>query len=423
MEFSERYLRDLGRLGVFDGAIGTQLSSENEAADVRMVDELNLKKPVAVREVHRKYLEAGADFLTTNTFSSNPARMSAHAKQDNLAVDLSQAGAKLAREVVDSSSSSKERQIWVAGSMGPSGESMVPLGSLDFDSAYRSFSKQAEALQSGGVDLIIVETMESLREVKAALLAVKDCGLPVVASLAFSESGSTSYGVSPRAGAVTLDYLGSEVLSANCGTGPANYSSIFESYAEVSHKPMLVEPNAGVPRLEDGESVYEVGANEFYEELKPILNNLALVGSCCGSTPAHTSLLAERCSEYAGYSPSPSLQGNYFCSAREVSPKESNFYELEVDCGRLMSARTELREEGIPLFKLTNIPDPDEGLESQLGRLFSVIPDVPAGFVTSDAEVLSRCLKSYPGVAPVVYTSKSSDAEEVCKRLGGLMVG
>ncbi|MFB6216663.1 MAG: homocysteine S-methyltransferase family protein, partial [Candidatus Aenigmatarchaeota archaeon] len=198
-------LENREKLTVFDGAIGTEVQKRSPASEDSLTDLLNLTQPEVIESIHRDYLAAGARVLTTNTFSSSAIRLSRSGHGEKTK-ELNERGARLAREAIEDFSEGAEK-ISVAGSIGPTGETLVPLGDWTFDQFYETFRNQAEALKQGGVDWIIIETMESLREATAALAACGEVGLPVISSLSYGDRGRTSYGVVPASGAITLDYI------------------------------------------------------------------------------------------------------------------------------------------------------------------------------------------------------------------------
>jgi len=415
------------RLTVFDGAIGTEIGRRKGEDIEGLPDELNVTHPELVRETHRAYLQAGADFITTNTFSSNPERLARSGSEEE-AETLCEKGARLAKEAVEDFGISEDGRPLVAGSLGPTGLGMTPAGELTFGRAYEGFRKSVVGLIAGGVDLIIVETMESLREAKAALLAAKEQGHPVAVSMAYGEKGKTSYGVTPEAAAVTLASLGPDMLSANCGTGPAHYPNTARAYARETDLPLLIEPNAGTPQLSGGSVTYEVEVEEFIEKIGPALSYLAAVGSCCGSTPQYTRSLRELAPDFEGYKVEKEPQEILKVASRSSTfslqgePTEPLQVDL-ADGGSLAQARKKLAELEGQLLQLRLVPsqgDKDlDDLEKKFARSL-VMLGWQGGIAvqTDDPQGLEALLRAYPGRASVRGVDEEGELARIARRYG-----
>ncbi len=362
----DQYLTDLDRLAVFDGAIGTELNKYPEGETADFVEWLNLEAPEIVGEVHQNYLSAGADIVTTNTFSANSLRINMEDRPGTI-VGVNRTGAEIASEAVSNFSGSQ----LVAGSVGPTGRALVPSGPLTFSQAYRAFTDQIVGLRKGGVDLVVIETMESIREARAAALAARDQDLPFVVSMTYSARGVTNYGTTPPVAAVTFDHLQAGGIGANCTTGPAPYESLARAYHNYTQVPVSIEPNAGQPELRNGEVYYDITASDFLEGIRPALSQVAIAGSCCGSSPSFTELLRSVASNYPGYQPVPPSDGQdseYVTSKQEAMPPSNDTYALSFPLGKLSGLRDELKDNGIPLLRIT-----EHGREYQ-----KVAPEGPA---------------------------------------------
>jgi len=413
-----------GKITVFDGAIGTEAQKRAPDSGENLTELLNLSKPEVVQSIHHDYLFAGAKALTTNTFSANEIRLSRSGYGEK-ASEVNEKGVNLARQAVEEFSG-ESKNISVVGSIGPTGETLVPLGEWTFDQFYENFLAQARALKRGGADWIIIETMESLREAKAALVAAKEVGLPVISSLSFGPRGRTSYGVKPASGAVTLDRLGADVVGVNCGTGPKPYPDIIKTYSEYSNKPILAEANAGDPRLEDGKTVYDIRPEDYLKDIKPGLRHLSAIGSCCGSSPDFTKLLAEIVPEYEGERKSNKETGEKFIANNEKVISVSGdveFREVKLGKGDLKNLKKKLLDGKVNLLRFTGFSESHEDLERVLGRQFLQLRSSnPVGIVTNDSELLKVFLKVYPGISPVVATGNSRFIKEIAGKYGGLLI-
>ncbi|MGD0019064.1 MAG: homocysteine S-methyltransferase family protein [Candidatus Limnocylindrales bacterium] len=274
---------------VADGPMGTRLAELGlPAGDAPERWVLEPAGQAAVRSVHRAYREAGAQILLTNTFGANPTRLALHSLAGHLD-EINRTGAQLARRESGSG-------MVVAGSMGPTGEFLAPLGTLPFEKAVEGFTRQAAALAAGGVDVLWIETMTDLEEARAAIEGARQGapGLPVVATLAFGAGGATLMGVRPAEAIAVLADLGVSAAGANCGTGSAEVErALARMHAAVPALPLIGKPNAGVPHLEHGVAVYpETPADLAAAAGRMSAAGAAVVGVCCGGSPAHVRAIA-----------------------------------------------------------------------------------------------------------------------------------
>jgi methionine synthase I (cobalamin-dependent) len=275
-----------------DGAMGTMLF----AAGLQFGDppELwNLGHPDVVRRIHRGYLEAGARIVMTNTFGGNRLRLGLHGQGHRVA-ELNRTAAILLRAEVEAAGG----RALVAGDIGPTGEIMVPLGTLQPDEAVDVFAEQAEALVAGGVDLIWIETMSDLAEVEAAIRGVRRVApdVPIIATMTFDTRGHTMMGVSPEQAASRLWGLGVDAVGGNCGNGPDELLPVIERmHAAVPEAVLVAKSNAGMPRLVGMQAAYESDPEAYADTVDAMRNAGArVVGGCCGTTPAHLESIRSR---------------------------------------------------------------------------------------------------------------------------------
>ncbi len=268
---------DFTRYYLLDGGMGTMLQARGLEAG-GAPERLNLERPDVVREVHRAYVSAGADIITTNTFGA-----SAHKLGEDPAPFI-RAAVALAREA---------GAPLVAQDIGPLGAMLEPMGPMPFEEAYSQFARQVEAGREAGADLILIETMSDLLEAKAALLAAKEhSDLPVLVTMTFGEDGRTFLGTEPATAAVTLTSLGADAVGINCSLGPKDLAPMVRQMLSATHLPILVQPNAGIPRMEDGKTLFDVGPEEFARWAEVFLDDgVGLLGGCCGTTPDHIAAL------------------------------------------------------------------------------------------------------------------------------------
>ncbi|MFQ5442473.1 MAG: homocysteine S-methyltransferase family protein [Thermodesulfobacteriota bacterium] len=264
---------------VLDGAMGTMLQRLGLKPG-GCPDEVNLNEPGMVRKVHRAYVEAGSDVLATNTFGANRIKLKEYNLEDRLK-DINVAAARLAREAAGP-------KTFVAGDMGPTGFFIEPVGGMTFDEAVEVFSEQAGALKEGGADLIIIETMMDIKEMKAAIIGAKSHNLPVVATMTFDETMRTVLGTPPESFAVMAESLGVDCIGANCSLGIEGILKAVSTMSSVTSIPLMAQPNAGIPVLKDGHTVFPASPEDM-ASLVPQLAELGvrLLGGCCGTTPEH----------------------------------------------------------------------------------------------------------------------------------------
>jgi 5-methyltetrahydrofolate--homocysteine methyltransferase len=268
-----------GRAVLGDGAMGTMLhrAGLTDGAPERW----NVERPEVVSTIHRGYVEAGSDFISTNTFGGTRNRLKLDGLEERVA-ELNQAGARLAREAAG--------ERLVAGSMGPSGELMAPFGQLTPDGARESFTEQARALKAGGVDFALIETMSALEEVRAAVDGAREAGLPVAVTMSFDTNFRTMMGVKPVQALETIVGWGVKVIGANCGNGPAEIERVMTEMTQEKPKGvfLMAKSNAGMPRWKDDRITYG-GTPEVMAEYARKMAELgvSIIGGCCGSTPEH----------------------------------------------------------------------------------------------------------------------------------------
>ena len=285
-------LLDANPCVIADGAMGTMLFS----AGLQFGDPpeaWNVSEPDLVRRIHRGYLEAGSQIVMTNTFGCNRLRLALHGLDTRVA-ELNQTAAILLRAEVDANGS----DALVAGDIGPSGAIMAPTGTLDYDDAVDLFAEQAEALIAGGVDLIWIETMSDLTEIKAAIQGVRRVapGIPLIATMTFDTRGRTMMGVTPEQAVASLTAWGADAVGGNCGNGPDELITVIERMRAADPTARLVaKSNAGMPELVDMRAVYRADPDTMAAaalEMRDL--GASIIGGCCGNTPEHLAAIAAR---------------------------------------------------------------------------------------------------------------------------------
>ena len=272
---------------VADGAMGTILSLGGHEPG-KSLDLLNVENPDLVRAAHRGYVEAGSELILTNTFQGSRPSLERH-NLANRAAELNAAGAALAREVAGA-------DVFVGGDIGPTGKILEPYGDYPTESARAAFAEQAQVLAEAGVAGLVLETFSSLDEIRIAVEAAADLGLPVFASMAFDPSGRTAFGVTPQQAAEQLQAAGADVVGANCGTiSPEEMVGIIAKFRQATSLPLIAQPNAGRPQQTASGVIYPeepesmAGAAERLRQA-----GATIIGGCCGSTPEHIRAIAAR---------------------------------------------------------------------------------------------------------------------------------
>ena len=265
-----------------DGAMGTLLYSKGVFIN-RCYDELNVSQPDLIRGIHHDYLQSGAEVIETNTFGANPFRLARHGFGDRVH-EINLAGARLARE------EAKSFDAWVAGSVGPLGTRIEPLGKTAFEEARAAFVQQITALVEGGVDLIMLETFGYLEELHQALVAAREVNpkIPVVAQVTIDDDGNCLDGSDPETFTARLAEWGADVVGCNCSVGPVAMLDAIERVRRATNLPVAAQPNAGMPRNVEGRNIY-LCSPEYMASYtrKFVAAGVRLVGGCCGTTPEH----------------------------------------------------------------------------------------------------------------------------------------
>ena len=410
---------------IFDGAMGTMLQAGGLKAGA-CPELMNVESPEVVKKIHRAYIDAGATIIETNTFGASSLKL-AHYGLENRVRELNSAAVKIAKAAGN---------VKVAGSIGPTGKFISPLGDLDFDDAYKIFYEQAQALAEAGADFLIIETCIDIQEMRAALLAAKDaCNLPIICQLSYSEDGRTVTGTDPQSAAVILDAMGADIIGVNCSLGPEQLVPVVKILAQNCRVPVSVQPNAGMPYLENGVTKFPMDAKTFGSWGKALVEaGATYLGGCCGTTPNH---IRELANAVKTLTPNPqSLIPKLTLASRSktvVIDKNSTVLigERINPTGRKKLA-AEIREGsllGVKKDALNQIKAGAQILDVNMGvgginqaemmkkavREISQITDAPLSIDTSDAEALEAGLKAFPGRA--LINSVSFEPERIKKFL------
>ena len=300
---------------IFDGAMGTMLQQRGLLAG-QSPEELNIIMPDVVESVHLDYLRAGADILITNTFGGSRIKLQEYGLEQQLA-EINRRAIEIARSACEKHGHGK-----VAASLGPTGLFVSPVGDVLFEEMYAIYLEQAQAIAQAKPDYFLLETFSDLGEIRAALLACLDAGnreIPVICSMTYT-NGRTLTGVRPSVCAVTLEAMGASVIGCNCSGGPDELMQVVAELAEYTALPLVVQPNAGLPTLVEGTVTYPLDAQSFADAMKQFLPyQVAFMGGCCGTTPAHIQALKTKMADITVASRQVVLKGSLSCRDHVVT--------------------------------------------------------------------------------------------------------
>ena len=423
------------RMLFFDGGMGSLLQ-ERGLKQGELPETWNLKKPEELIRIHREYLEAGADIVLANTFGAN------RFKYDNLD-EIIAAGIANAKTAVRESG----KNAYVALDMGPTGKLLKPMGTLDFEEAVSVYAEVVRAGEKAGADLILIETMSDTYELKAAMLAAKEnSSLPVMATVVFDEGHKLLTGASPENVVALLEGLRVDALGINCGLGPKQMKPIFERLARFASVPLIIMPNAGLPRVENGRTVYDVDPAEFAEDMAEIIAMGAwFAGGCCGTTPAHIRALTEKCRNFVpkaltkkddtivtSYSKAVLLGGKPAIIGERINPTgKSKFKQALRDNNMeyILEEGVKQADAGADILDVNvGLPEIDEVamMKQTVYELQGILP-LPLQIDTTNAEAMEAAMRIYNG-KPMINSVNGK--EEVMKEIfplvrkyGGVVVG
>lgn len=424
------------RILFFDGGMGTLLQEQGLQAG-ELPETWNLKNPEPIIQIHKAYLAAGADILLANTFGANRFKYGEDLEK------IVTAGVANAKKAVAESG----KKAYVALDIGSTGKLLKPMGTLDFEEAVGVFAEIIRVGEKAGADLILTETMSDTYELKAAVLAAKENStLPIMATVIFDESKKMLTGASPQVVVSLLEGLGVDALGINCGLGPKQMKEIVKELLKYASIPVIVNPNAGLPRSENGKTVFDVGAEEFAEDMEEIVTMGAwFAGGCCGTTPAHIQAMVEKCKEITpvpitpknytfvtSYSTAVELGGRPVIIGERINPTgKSKFKQALRDhnIDYILEEGVKQEDSGAHILDVNvGLPEIDEAamMETIVYELQSIMP-IPLQIDTTNMEAMERALRIYNG-KPMINSvnGKAEIMEQVfplVKKYGGVVVG
>lgn len=379
---------------VFDGGLGTELYSRGVFIN-KSFDELNLTNPALVTDVHRSYIDAGADVIETNTFAANRIKLRQHGLVEQLAA-INEQGARIAREAAGGA--------YVAGAIGPLGIRIEPWGPTSLEEARESFVEQAAALAAGGIDLFILETFSDLPEIRCAIEAVRSVsGLPIIAQMTLEEDGSSLEGVAPEDFAAKLEAYGADVIGVNCSVGPHAMLDAVEKMATATGKRLSAQPNAGTPRNIDGRNIYLCSPEYMATYARRFIQAGArIVGGCCGTAPEHIAAIRRAVRSVAAAERPRVLRSKAEDKPVDVTPvpiAEKSTFARKVVEGRFAVLVEVLPPRGC---------DPAKVVESvrylhQKGIDAVNIPDGPRASARMTPQALAHILQTSVGIETIIH--------------------
>lgn len=421
-----------------DGGIGTLLQAGGLKPG-EYPERWNLSHHDVIIDIHKAYFDAGSNVVCTNTFGANCLKFA----DDELEqiIKAAVANAKKARE-----QSVQKGEKFIALDIGPSGKLLKPLGDLDFEDAVNVFSKTVKFGVKYGVDLIIIETMNDSYETKAALLAAKEnSNLPVIVSNAYGEDGKLMTGAAPAAMVAMLEGMGADAIGANCSLGPRQLRGVAEELLQKASVPVILKPNAGLPKSINGKTVFDVTVDEFSDEVAALVKKgVRVVGGCCGTTPEYIASLYSKTSELApvpiadkkitvvsSYTHAIEFGESPILIGERINPTGKKRFKqalLENDIDYILSEGVNQQEKGVHILDVNvGLPDVDEVhmLKNTVCELQAII-DLPLQIDSSNIAAMEEALRRYNGKAMINSVNGKRESMEaifpLVKKYGGLVV-
>ena len=421
-----------------DGGMGTLLQSVGLKAG-ELPERWNISHPEVITKIHTDYYNAGSNVVCTNTFGANILKFDDDELHEIIAAAVN--NARTAREL-----STGEHQKFIALDIGPCGKLLAPLGELDFEDAVGVFAKTVEIGVQCGVDLVIIETMNDSYETKAALLAVKEnSNLPVIVSNAYGKDGKLMTGATPAAMVAMLEGMGADALGANCSLGPAQLKPIAEELLRYASVPVVIKPNAGIPRTENGETVFDINSTEFAEVVASFVEKgVRVVGGCCGTTPEYIEKLSNKLknitpkaiekkniSVVSSFTHTVEFGEKPVLIGERINPTGKKRFKqalIDNDINYILSEGVSQQEKGADVLDVNvGIPDIDEVnvLENVVCEL-QAVTDLPLQIDTSNVSAMEAALRRYNGKAMVNSVNGKAESMHsvfpLVKKYGGLVV-
>lgn len=429
----------------FDGGMGTLLQ-EKGLVPGELPETWNLTHPQEICEIHRQYIESGSEIILTNTFGANALKFHDDSCSLEEIINAAVSHVKTAEQEAHLKTGER-RKIYTALDVGPTGKLLKPMGDLEFETAYEAFKEVMILGEKAGADLIHIETMSDTYELKAAVLAAKEnTDLPVFATAIFDERRKLLTGADVSSVVALLEGLGVDALGINCGMGPKQMFPVLEEIMKYSSVPVIVKPNAGLPKQRDGKTYYDVSEDEFAAYMEQIVQmGACVIGGCCGTTPEHIRAMKERCKNaelvpvtekeftvVSSYGQSVILgEGSKIIGERINPTGKKRFKQAlkEHDLDYILREGIVQQDQGAHILDVNvGLPDIDEPalMEEVIQELQSVV-NLPLQIDTVDTEAMEKALRIYNGKAMVNSVSGKMDSMKkvfpLVKKYGGVVIG
>lgn len=430
------YLKD--NIVYLDGGMGTLLQAEGLAAG-ELPERWNIEHPDKVIKIHKDYFDAGSNVVSANTFGANILKF----EREELEKIISSAINNVRRAMEESSG---EQEKFVALDIGPTGKLLKPLGDLDFEDAVKIFAETVKIGIKCGADLIIIETMNDSYETKAALLAAKEnSDLPVFVMNAYGSDGKLMTGASPEAMVAMLEGMGADAIGLNCSLGPRALSGVVDKLLKSASVPVIVKPNAGLPKSVNGKTVFDVSPDDFSDTMREfVLGGARVVGGCCGTTPAYIKALKEKTVDIApasvseknitavsSYSHAVVFGEAPVLIGERINPTGKKRFKqvlIENDIDYILKEGISQEEKGVHVLDVNvGLPDINEAemLEAVVREL-QTVTDLPLQIDTGDAVAMERALRRYNGKAMINSVNGKKESMDaifpLVKKYGGVVV-
>ena len=429
-----------------DGATGSNLMKAGMPAGV-CPEQWILEHPQVMRKLQESYVDAGSNILYAPTFTANRIKLAEYGLADKLY--------EMTERLVDISRQAAGGRAYIAGDLTMTGEQLSPIGTLDFEELVLVYKEQIDALVKAGVDMLIVETMMSLQETRAALIAAKEtCELPVMVTMTFEGDGRTLFGTDALTAAVVLESLGADAIGANCSTGPAAMSGIIKAMADAVRIPVIAKPNAGLPFVDkDGNTCYDMDAAAFAEEMKLLADaGASILGGCCGTTPEYISSIKTalgtlrtlhtlcgqnadgKCLRYLSserQTVSFSLEDNFIVVGERINPTGKKKLQEALREGSLDMVKEFAEEQEACGAQILDVNMGMGGIDEKEMMLraleeISTVTNLPLSLDSSHISVLEQALRRYPGRALVNSVSYEKEKFEkllpIVKKYGAMFI-
>ena len=426
---------------ILDGATGTNLMNAGMPLGV-CPEKWILEHPQIMFDLQVAYLNAGTDILYAPTFTCNRIKLNEYGLEDDLE-DMNRRLVELSKKAVKAAGHGL-----VAGDITMTGQQLYPMGELQFEELVDIYKEQVKVVADAGADLFIIETMMSLQETRAAVLAIREtCDLPIMASMTYNEDGRSLYGTDPVTAVVTLQSLGADAVGMNCSTGPEEMLEPIRQTVEYAYVPVLAKPNAGLPELEDGVTVYKTTPEEFAEVgAKLIEEGVSIIGGCCGTTPAHIKALADKVKPMGiHHVEAPrrrvltserktveiDLDGPFMVIGERINPTGKKKLQAELREGSLNMVRDMARaqeENGAAILDVNMGMNGIDEKQMMLNTIHEVTytVDCPLCIDSSHVDIIEAALRIYPGRALINSISLEKEKFEkllpIAKKYGAMFI-